>query len=83
MYIEKVKSWKWLVTPSHKSHRRRRYSVVQRRDQTFSCECKSYRYGTDICKHIQAVISYEQSKEDTEQAAWEQSPTYLRLVGVI
>jgi len=55
MFIEQKKSWKWLVTPSPQSLRRRRYSVVQRRDSTFSCNCKSFRYGTSECKHIKAV----------------------------
>ena len=83
MYIEKVKDWKWLVTPSVNSNRIRRYSVVQRRDKSLSCNCQSFRYGTSVCKHIQAVINYEQSREDAEQAAWENSPTYARLVGAV
>ena len=65
--IEKVKPWKWLVKPSEKSKRSRRYAVIQRRDETFSCDCKSARYGTDQCKHIKAVLEYEQNFEVTTQ----------------
>lgn len=63
MYIDKVKPWKWLVTPSQKSNRRRRYTIVKRKDNTLSCNCMSYRYNSNICKHIKGVTALEQILE--------------------
>jgi len=83
MYIEKIKAWKWLVTPSQRSQRRRRYTVVKRKDETFSCTCMSYRYNSEVCKHIQAVVTQEQSIEDAVQAAWENSTEYAQKVGAV
>ena len=59
MFIEKISEWKYLVTPGLKGKRRRRYTVIKRKDGTFFCDCRSYRFTTVICKHIQAVVDAE------------------------
>jgi len=55
MDIEQQNDWKWLVKPSENSSRSKRYAVIKRRDETFSCDCKSFKYGTYECKHIKAI----------------------------
>lgn len=50
--IEKVKEYKWLVTPD--SDRKRRYAVIHKTDDTYNCDCKGYKYHGH-CKHIEEV----------------------------
>ena len=45
-YIHKVRS---------ETNRRKWYNVIQRRDETFWCNCPSFKYNGDKCKHILAI----------------------------
>lgn len=53
-FIEIVEVEPWLFRV-RSSNRRRWYDVIWRRDKTFSCSCKGFRYNGESDKHINAV----------------------------
>jgi len=47
-----LEPWRSKVRSSNK---RKYYDVVKRKDETYSCNCKSFKYNGTDCKHIIAV----------------------------
>lgn len=41
------------------SNKRRYYDVTKRRDETFHCTCKGFKYNGDECRHILGVKAFE------------------------
>lgn len=47
-----LEPWHFKVRSSNK---RRYYDVIKRKDETYSCNCKSFKYNDGDCKHVLAV----------------------------
>lgn len=47
-----LEPWLFRVRSANK---RRYYEVVKRRDETYSCTCRAFKYNDGACKHILAV----------------------------
>lgn len=45
-WMHKVRSW---------TNRRKWYDVIQRRDESFWCSCRSFKFNKDECKHIDII----------------------------
>jgi len=51
--IVEVEPWKYVVRST--TNRRKWYEIIHRRDESFSCNCKGFKYNGENDKHINAV----------------------------
>lgn len=52
MEIVEVEPWHFRV---RSSNRRKWYTVIHRRDESFSCTCKGFKFNGENDRHINAV----------------------------
>lgn len=54
-FVEIVEVEPWFFKVRSSTNRRKWYDVIWRRDETFNCNCKGFRYNGENDKHINAV----------------------------
>ena len=63
MKIRKIKEYEYKVTSKQEI-----YTIYQRKDKTWWCNCKSFMFQTKECKHINAVIQWQDAQRNTKHS---------------